>query len=193
MSRVVALSPESSSIRFFLGPLRDRLRGAMRADDVLRVLSALEAQGVPFAVAGGWGVDALLERQTRAHDDLDIVIDDYEQEVERAIEVLEALGFHLVATHERRAWMPKLSILHHDAGHRVSLVSLNWKILARDLGHRVRTKVRGRCSRPAVRQGSIGGRHVRCLRDVQFLYHFGIRFGPTLEHDVALLRTAIRN
>jgi lincosamide nucleotidyltransferase A/C/D/E len=190
LSRVVALSPETSFLGRFLGPLRDRLRGAMKTDDVLAVLNALEAHDVPLAVAGGWGVDALLERQTRAHDDLDIVIDDYEHEVERAIGVLGELGFHLAETHERRAWMPKLSILQQDAGHRVELVSLNWQILAREFGppgadatHREAFEQR------VYSQGLIGGRWVRCLSaEVQLLYHSSFELGPTLEHDVKLLR-----
>ena len=190
LSRVVALSPESSPIRFFLGPLRDRLRGAMKTDDVLTVLSALEAQDVPFAVAGGWGVDALLERQTRAHDDLDIVIDDYEHEVERAIGVLGAMGFHLVATHERRAWMPKLSILHHDAGQRVELVSLNWQILAREFGPPGAVSAdRESFEQRVFSRGLIGRRWVRCLSaEVQLLYHSSFELGPTLELDVKRLR-----
>jgi lincosamide nucleotidyltransferase A/C/D/E len=193
LSRVVALSPESSPLRHFLGPLRDRLRGAMKTDDVLGVLSALEAHDVPFAVAGGWGVDALLERQTRSHDDLDIAIDDYEHEVERAIDVLRALGFHLVATHERRAWMPKLSILHHDDGHRVELVSLNWQILAREFGPPGADSTRREAFEQRVySQGLIGGRWVRCLSaEVQLLYHSSFELGPTLERDVVLLRTEL--
>jgi lincosamide nucleotidyltransferase A/C/D/E len=36
------------------------------------VLGRLRAAGVDFWVEGGWGVDALLGEQTRAHDDLDL-------------------------------------------------------------------------------------------------------------------------
>jgi lincosamide nucleotidyltransferase A/C/D/E len=193
LSRVVASSPESSPIRTLLGPLRNRLRGDMKADDVLMVLSALETGGVPFAVAGGWGVDALLGRQTRAHDDLDIVIDDYEHRVERAIDALVALGFHLVATHERRAWMPKLSVLHHDAGRRVELVSLNWEILAREFGPPgADSSARDMFEHRVYAEGSVGGRRVRCLSaDVQLLYHSAFDLGPTLENDVQLLRSEL--
>ena len=96
LSRVVASSQESSPVRSMLGPLRDRLRGAMKIDEVERVLSALESHDVPVCLAGGWGVDALLGRQTRSHDDLDIVIDDYEHQVKRAVEALAPLGFRLM-------------------------------------------------------------------------------------------------
>ena len=46
----------------------------MSAEDVLAVLSSLEAHGVDVWLDGGWGVDALLEKQTREHDDLDVVV-----------------------------------------------------------------------------------------------------------------------
>jgi lincosamide nucleotidyltransferase A/C/D/E len=165
----------------------------MKADDVVRILDALEAHGVPVAVAGGWGVDALLGRQTRAHDDLDIVIDHYEQEVERAIEALASLGFHVVATHERRAWMPKLAILHHDAGHRVELVSLDWQILAREFGPPgADAGAREVFEQHVYTHGWVGGRRVPCLSaDVQLLYHSAFELGPTLEQDVTLLRTEL--
>ncbi|MEU3840877.1 hypothetical protein AB0E88_12695 [Streptomyces sp. NPDC028635] len=44
------------------------------AADVLVVLDALGRAGVRGWLAGGWGVDALLGRQTRRHSDIDIVL-----------------------------------------------------------------------------------------------------------------------
>lgn len=46
----------------------------MGPEDVLEVLDCLTSAGVAAWVDGGWGVDALLEEQTRPHDDLDLVI-----------------------------------------------------------------------------------------------------------------------
>jgi hypothetical protein len=46
----------------------------MRSDHVLAVLAELEAAGVAAWIDGGWGIDALLGRQTRPHDDLDLVV-----------------------------------------------------------------------------------------------------------------------
>ena len=134
VSRLVASAPETSPIRSVLGPLRDGLRGAMATEDVLTVLGALESTGVPFYLAGGWGVDALVGRQSRSHDDLDVVIDHYDEDLPRAVDVLKSMGFELVASYERRAWMPKNTVLEDGAGRRVDLDSLNWKILAREFG-----------------------------------------------------------
>ncbi|MGZ4382041.1 MAG: nucleotidyltransferase domain-containing protein, partial [Gaiellaceae bacterium] len=44
----------------------------MRATDVLEVLAALGEAGVRASLEGGWGVDALVGRQTREHEDLDL-------------------------------------------------------------------------------------------------------------------------
>lgn len=47
----------------------------MEAQTVLSIYNSLERFGVRIWVDGGWGVDALLEYQTRDHNDLDIVIE----------------------------------------------------------------------------------------------------------------------
>ncbi len=190
VSRLVASAPETSPIRSVLGPLRDGLRGAMTTEDVLTVLGALESARVPFYLAGGWGVDALVGRQSRSHDDLDVVIDDYEQDLPRAVDALKSMGFELVASYERRAWMPKNTVLEDDSGRRVDLDSLNWQILAREFGppdagpgdresfeHRVFT------------EGTVAGKRVPCLSaDVQLLYHTLFDLNVPHQHDVTLLR-----
>ena len=49
--------------------------GGMPAGEVHRVLDALTSAGCPTWLAGGWGVDALAGRQTRAHRDLDLLVE----------------------------------------------------------------------------------------------------------------------
>lgn len=44
----------------------------MPAATALSLLGDLQAHGVDVCVGGGWGVDALLGRQTRQHSDLDV-------------------------------------------------------------------------------------------------------------------------
>ncbi len=63
----------------------------MSARDVIAVLEQLEAVGVQTCIDGGWGVDALLRRQTRQHDDLDLVVRRADES--RALAALAALGF----------------------------------------------------------------------------------------------------
>jgi lincosamide nucleotidyltransferase A/C/D/E len=44
----------------------------MRCEDVIEVLTALDAGGIAYWVDGGWGIDALVGEQTRRHHDLDL-------------------------------------------------------------------------------------------------------------------------
>lgn len=47
---------------------------AMTAEAVLSLVRLLENNDIEVYVDGGWGVDALLGKQTREHDDLDIAV-----------------------------------------------------------------------------------------------------------------------
>lgn len=67
------------------------MNNGMDAESVIDIVRLLEEQKIKVIIDGGWGVDALLERQTRAHDDLDIAIDhDHAQLIRR---VLKSHGF----------------------------------------------------------------------------------------------------
>lgn len=63
----------------------------MLVADVVALYRHLEAAGVPVWLMGGWGVDALLGRQTRPHHDVDLLVEVVGLERLRA--QLEARGF----------------------------------------------------------------------------------------------------
>ncbi|HXQ54917.1 MAG TPA: amino acid transporter, partial [Actinomycetes bacterium] len=84
----------------------------MTATDVLGVLSRLEAAGLTAWVDGGWGVDALLGRQTREHEDLDLVV--ALADVERIRAGLAPLGF---AMHEDQ--LPVRFVLRDGNGEQI--------------------------------------------------------------------------
>jgi hypothetical protein len=65
----------------------------MKEGEVLEVLEALDRAGVKTWLVGGWGVDALLQRRTRRHRDLDLVVLARDGSVERACEALGRLGY----------------------------------------------------------------------------------------------------
>ena len=64
----------------------------MLLEDVLAVTSALRGAGIAHWVGGGWGVDALVGRQTRAHRDLDLAVD--ASRLDAAVALLATLGYH---------------------------------------------------------------------------------------------------
>jgi lincosamide nucleotidyltransferase A/C/D/E len=65
----------------------------MRMSEVLEVIDAVRSTGCRFWLEGGWGVDALVGRQTRPHRDVDVDFDaDHEDDV---LEALTALGYSI--------------------------------------------------------------------------------------------------
>ena len=46
----------------------------MDAREVVALVDLLEVAGVPVWLDGGWGVDALLEAQSRSHKDVDLIV-----------------------------------------------------------------------------------------------------------------------
>jgi lincosamide nucleotidyltransferase A/C/D/E len=71
----------------------------VRFADVVEVLDALEVARVPVWVAGGWGVDLLVGRETRVHRDLDLLVDAAAHDV--CLETLGALGYEVETD-----WLP---------------------------------------------------------------------------------------
>jgi lincosamide nucleotidyltransferase A/C/D/E len=63
----------------------------MNVQDVITLYTELETQGITTWLDGGWGVDALLGRQTRPHADVDIFIK--EKDVARIRALLESKGY----------------------------------------------------------------------------------------------------
>src|SRR5438094_3109313 len=67
----------------------------MDAKTLRASVELLEADGIDVWLDGGWGVDALLGRQTREHDDLDLVVE--LGHARRIIELFGGFGYSLVA------------------------------------------------------------------------------------------------
>jgi lincosamide nucleotidyltransferase A/C/D/E len=66
----------------------------MKSTDVIEIYSSLVNIGIGIWIDGGWGVDALLGRQTRPHKDLDIAIEDHQ--VLRFEQYLASRGYRRV-------------------------------------------------------------------------------------------------
>src|SRR3990167_9909484 len=63
----------------------------MKQEKVLGLLNIFEANGIDVVVDGGWSVDALLGKQTREHNDLDLAVD--RKQAKKLREVLSAHGY----------------------------------------------------------------------------------------------------
>jgi lincosamide nucleotidyltransferase A/C/D/E len=144
-----------------LTPLRRALRGEMGSGQVREVLDALESASIPYWVAGGWGVDALIGARSRPHDDLDIILNRFDQTAPQAVSTLEKLGYRVVDRAHRDNWMPDQWQLKNAGSGRVDLVSLDCERLK--AGLRQGSGGSGGPSAAAFCDGSIDGRKVPCL------------------------------
>lgn len=165
--------------------------------EVLLVIEKLESEAIPYWLAGGWGVDALLGRCTRRHKDIDVVIEDFERNEPRVRQAFLALGFHHVQRDQGGVWMPSRSNFEDVAGHRIELLAIDWDHLRSvfDLAPK-------RISRPqAQRQdlaeevfttGTMHGRELPCLTaSAQLLFHTGFPLEPAGRLDVSLLHSEL--
>ena len=44
--------------------------------DAIEIIRYAEENGINIWIDGGWGVDALLEEETRAHNDIDLFVEE---------------------------------------------------------------------------------------------------------------------
>jgi lincosamide nucleotidyltransferase A/C/D/E len=161
--------------------LRRRWQHPMDVRDVLEILDLLDSAGVPWWLAGGWGVDALVGQQTRRHKDLDLVVA-YDH-VHAALDALRPRGFR----HRRTspdgshrlvpgALMPQRELLQDGATRTVDLHPVEPGTWLEAVG----------ITDPFT-TGTIGGRMVGCLSvAAQRAAHRG--FELSAEHLVDLHR-----
>jgi lincosamide nucleotidyltransferase A/C/D/E len=139
----------------------------MDSSSLLAVVGVLEAEGISIWLDGGWGVDALLGRQTREHDDLDLVVE--LDDAPRIVELLGRLGYTPVA-----GAPPKSFVLVDGNGRQVDVHPVTFDaegggVYEMDDGEDWIYPAHGFPGR-----GSVGGRRVRCLGpEVQVLAHSG--------------------
>jgi lincosamide nucleotidyltransferase A/C/D/E len=136
----------------------------MGGTEVLRVLDALETAGIRAGITGGWGIDALLRRETRQHGDLDLGV--AAEAVDRAVEAVKPLGYAM--TLDER---PARVVLESDLG-RIDLHPIVWG----PSGAGVQTGLAGEVfDYPAGSldaDGEIAGRQVRCATpELQLAFH----------------------
>jgi lincosamide nucleotidyltransferase A/C/D/E len=88
----------------------------MTSTDVCGLCGRLRARGIEIWIDGGWGVDALLERQTRPHGDLDIVIQ--QKDVPKLRRLLGAEGYRDASRDDTSPWN---FVLGDDQGREVDV------------------------------------------------------------------------
>jgi lincosamide nucleotidyltransferase A/C/D/E len=140
----------------------------------VRILAILRDAGVQSWVDGGWGVDALLEEQTREHSDLDLVVN--RRHLTKTTAILRRQGFVVL-----RNWLPNAIAFRDPSGVEVDLYPID--VTDHGGGDQILLdgETRFHYSPPVL--GRIGGLPVLCCPvSDQLLCHVG--YEPT-DHDYA--------
>ncbi len=163
--------------------------------DAARILDALTEAGVRFWVAGGWGVDALLEHQTRRHSDLDLILDHRRDDENRARRVLAQLGLRFEnAEAIADSRLPRIIQLHDRAGRVVDLLPVD--LMSLPIISQTDPARRGtdedadpETGHPHLfAEGTIGSGTFPCLApEVQLALHQGYDLSASDRNDVTLL------
>ena len=107
--------------RYIRRPISCVVRGStmsddseMTADGLIEVLGWIGDAGIEVWLDGGWGVDALLETQTRAHKDADVIV--ALADTEALTRLLEGHGFR-----EKAGGRPENFVMGDDRGREVDI------------------------------------------------------------------------
>jgi lincosamide nucleotidyltransferase A/C/D/E len=149
----------------------------MTAERALKVLDALA--GLDVWVDGGWGVDALVGRQTRTHGDLDLGV--ARPELDRVVEVLGGLGYDITDARYLQVTVQLTDMEGHRIDLHPSTPVASGGTEQLDFGGNTYF-----IAPPA--DGSIRGQPVRCMPvTAQRRSHQGYELRPQDLHDMQLL------
>jgi lincosamide nucleotidyltransferase A/C/D/E len=158
-------------------------RYLMIQDDAVRLLGEFDRAGIEVTVGGGWGVDALLGKQTRQHSDLDLWL----PAADLAALLSALVGAGIDRIHPWPGDRPWNFVLHD--GHRLRVDLHLYEALPDGSIHYGSVLDGHRFPVAAIScQGSIAGRPVRCEAPKWALrWHTGYPARDVDRHDVALL------
>jgi lincosamide nucleotidyltransferase A/C/D/E len=149
----------------------------MTAKDVIEIVNLLNQNDIEVIIDGGWGVDALLEKQTRTHADLDVAVD--HKDVPNIRALLEAKGYHEVPWGD--TWECNF-VLGDDSGHLFDVHSCTFDKAGNNVfGVKYPyDSLKG--------SGSINGLPVKCITPEWIVkFHSGYKLDENDYHDVKLL------
>ena len=149
----------------------------MTAQDVIKMVELFNENNIDVVIDGGWGVDSLLGKQTRSHQDLDVAV--MHKDVAKIRALLEASGFHDIPRDD--TWECNF-VLGDDQGHLFDLHSCTFD----EAGNNVFGVKYPFDS--LLGTGSINGHPVKCISpDWMVKFHTGNRLDGNNYHDVRLL------
>ena len=150
------------------------------ADDVTWFLDTADRLGIDVWLDGGWGVDALVGRQTRPHHDLDIILST--PHGAELVAELEAQGFVEIELESRRSFN---FVFGHPDGRKIDFHQFD----RNPAGDGVYGSAGPVFTSEALSgNGSVAGRRVRCIDPATVVrFHTGYAHDADDVHDVLLL------
>lgn len=131
--------------------------GEISQEDVMELYQELARHGIEIWLDGGWGVDALLEVQTRPHSDLDVVVQ--QEDLNQLVALLRSRGYDNVPRDDTRAWN---FVLGDPSGREIDI----HVVVLDDGGNGIYGPPENGQHYPAEAlsgSGRVGGQPVRCL------------------------------
>lgn len=154
----------------------------MTSEYVVNFYEKLENLGIEIWIDGGWGVDALIGKQTRPHKDLDIVIQ--RKEIPRLRGLLEGQGYKEIRCGDAKPWN---FVLGDENGHEIDIHA----IVFDGQGNGLYGPIENGAMYPAASLtglGNIHGKAVRCISPEWALkFHTGYELKEKDFQDVSVL------
>jgi lincosamide nucleotidyltransferase A/C/D/E len=163
----------------------------LTAEDAIELCEILAAAGVRYWVVGGWGVDALLGRETRRHKDLDILA--LVEDLPLLRRTFAEPGFSQSLVWEEKRWInsdgersPTAFVVADAAGRAIDIHLFELRAHGHVIQH---------YDNPwplpdsFAERGTIGGVPVPCVtRETQIRMHTGYELPREQQLDLELLR-----
>lgn len=141
----------------------------MEADAVVAIYQLLDSHQVRVWIDGGWGIDALLGRQTRAHKDLDIAVEHSHVALLRVI--LGGQGYRPASAPDERDFM---FVLQDRVGRKLDVHSFAFD----ESGNNIFGVAYPRAALTGL--GTIAGTPVRCI-SLEYVLIFHGNYEPDEE------------
>jgi len=154
----------------------------MTAADVAEIMDILENAGIDVWLDGGWAIDALLGKQTRPHEDLDVVV--ALSQIDKIKSELATEGFSVTEDE-----LPTRLVLKDTRGRQIDFHTVTFD----SEGGGVQVLQNGRSYRYPPQgftaMGEVNGRRMKCLSaEVQAECHYGYEPDEKDWHDMKILR-----
>ncbi|SKA11761.1 2''-aminoglycoside nucleotidyltransferase [Pilibacter termitis] len=152
-------------------------RENMTANEVLALYHLFEEQGISVWIDGGWGVDALLGKQTREHADLDIAV--HRKDNDRLRQLIENCGYKAEKRMDSSEFM---YVMRHAYGQSIDIHVFEYDENGKNT-YGIEYPFGS-----LTGKGKIAGQEVNCIES-SFLFQFKTGYEPKEKdiHDVRAL------